>query len=283
MNSDFNMENELMSKRERKVRTLWSRLVSGLAVAVFSLVVAAYVRPTFAQTSATKTFSSAEEATTAVFQAAQSGDERQLEATLGTGKDVTSSGDEVEDKLEREQFVEKYQQMHRLVREADGYTILYIGAENWPFPVPLVSSNGVWHFDSDAGRREILFRTVGENESTAIEVCDAFAAITKQGSASKGEEDPIKEYAQKLGQLWSGDTAGTTADSDSPFQGYYFQTKKVPGRVLLVAYPAKYRSSGIMTFLLMQDGVVYGKDLGRDSTKAALKVHSLDSSWHPTQ
>jgi Protein of unknown function (DUF2950) len=48
---------------------------------------------------------------------------------------VTSSGDEVNDKLEREQFTQKYQEMHRLVREADGNTILYLGAENWPFPI----------------------------------------------------------------------------------------------------------------------------------------------------
>ena len=93
---------------------------------------------------------------------------RGLEAILGAGTEVTSSNDDVEDKLERERFSQKYQEMHRLVREPDGLTVLYIGAENWPFPIPLVSKNGAWYFDSDSGLEEILFRTVGENEVTAI-------------------------------------------------------------------------------------------------------------------
>ena len=83
-------------------------------------------------------------------------------------KEVTSSSDDVEDKLEREQFSRKYQEMHRLVQEPDGSTLLYIGAENWPFPIPLVSKNGAWHFDSETGTQEIKFRRIGENEATAI-------------------------------------------------------------------------------------------------------------------
>ena len=83
-------------------------------------------------------------------------------------KEVTSSSDDVEDKLEREQFSRKYQEMHRLVQEPDGSTLLYIGAENWPFPIPLVSKNGAWHFDSETDTQEIKFRRIGENEATAI-------------------------------------------------------------------------------------------------------------------
>src|SRR5207248_10205510 len=122
----------------------------------------------------------------ALFEATQKQDEQALEAILGAGKEMTSSSDEMEDKLEREQFSRKYQEMHRLVREPDGSTVLYIGAENWPFPIPLVSKNSEWHFDSDRGKQEILFRRIGENEATAIQVCEEFA-MAKNAAAAKAD------------------------------------------------------------------------------------------------
>ena len=54
--------------------------------------------------------------------------------------------------------------MHRLVKEPDGTTVLYIGAENWPTPIPLVKKGSSWYFDTAAGKKEILYRRVGENE-----------------------------------------------------------------------------------------------------------------------
>jgi Protein of unknown function (DUF2950) len=106
---------------------------------------------------------------------------RALERIPGAGNEVSSSSDEIEDKLERQRFSEKYQEMHRLVREPDGSTVLYIGAGNWPFPMPPVSKDGVWFFDSDTGTQEILFRRIGEPETTAIEVCEEFALAKKDG------------------------------------------------------------------------------------------------------
>ena len=75
---------------------------------------------------------------------------------------------QTQDKVERELFVQKYQEMHRLGREADGSVTLYIGAENWPFPIPLVATNGVWRFDPDAGAKEVTFRRIGDNELRAL-------------------------------------------------------------------------------------------------------------------
>ena len=112
------------------------------------------------------------------------------------GEEVTSSSDEVEDKLERERFSQKYQEMHRLVREPDGSTVLYIGAENWPFPIPLVSKNGAWYFDSDTGKEEILFRTIGENETTAIQVCHVLAQGKERSETETVAADPVIQYAQ---------------------------------------------------------------------------------------
>jgi hypothetical protein len=278
------MENELMRTTKIQVAAFRLRLASVVAIALLSLLVVGYGRPGFAQISQAKTFSSPVEACHALFQAVQNGDEQGLEAILGAGKEVTSSSDEVEDKLERERFSQKYQEMHRLVREPGGSTILYIGAENWPFPIPIVSVNGLWHFDSDSGKKEILFRTIGENEATAIQVCDAFAAAKKQGGTTETGDDPVAGYAQKLVSVSSaspGTNADTTLETEL-FQGYYFRTGKKTARVALVAYPAKYRSSGVMTFLVTRDGVVYEKDLGPDTTTAAPKIsgRNIDSSWH---
>lgn len=274
-----------MRTQNMKLRTVPSQIANLLAFVAMSMMITVCVRPASAQTSATKTFASAEAASNGLFQAAQSGDEQQLEAILGAGKELTSSGDDVQDKLEREQFTKKYQEMHRLVKEADGVTTLYIGAENWPFPIPLVSSDGEWRFDADAGKQEILFRTIGENESAALLICDEFLNTKKQVNSSAGDDDPITAFAQKLASSTSGDSASTTPANDSPFYGYYFESGKKAGRVALIAYPADYRSSGVMTFLVTQDGVVYEKDLGPETSTVApnLKVRQVDSSWHPAQ
>ena len=265
-----------------KKNLLKSRFATLAAMVLFAALAGVNAHPAQAQTLETKTFSSPAEASTALFQAAQSGDEPLLEAILGAGKDIASSGDDLEDKLDREQFTKKYEEMHRLVQEADGSTVLYIGAENWPFPIPLVSSKGVWRFDADAGRQEIRFRTIGENEATAIEVCDAFVAATKEGSAKKADNDPIQEYAQKLFLSRATDATPAGSTQDQTFHGYYFQTKKVSGRTALIAYPEKYRASGVMTFVVTDDGVVREKDLGPNTATVApsVKASKLDSSWH---
>jgi Protein of unknown function (DUF2950) len=247
----------------------------------------------FAQEGQPKTFSSPGEASTALFQAAQNGDEQGLEAILGAGREVISSNDEVEDKLERERFSQKYKEMHRLVREPDGLTVLYIGAENWPFPIPLVSLNGAWYFDSDSGIQEIAFRTVGENEITAIQVCHEYAMAKKQGEIKvTSNDDPIRQYAQSL--VSAGATNANTNES-SPFHGYYFRvkgnsaagsrdvlTREKKRDLALITYPAEYRSSGIMTFMVTRDGVVYEKDLGPDTASVPQNIdrHWPNSSWH---
>lgn len=273
-----------MCTADTKGKKLRSKFAARAAMTLLSTLAALYALPALAQKSATKTFSSPGEASNALFQATQTGDEQQLETILGAGKEVTSSGDELEDKLEREQFTKKFQEMHRWVHEADGSTILYIGAENWPFPIPLVSSKGVWHFDGDAGQREIRFRSIGENESTAIEVCDAFVEATKEGDSNKTENDPIRGYAQQLFLRWATDAAANPLN-DQTFHGYDFQSKKVSGHTALLAYPAKYRSSGVMTFVVTDDGVIREKDLGPNTATLAPSVRAskLDSSWHSVE
>ena len=282
-------ENEFMSARNIRIAKVSSRLAGLLALAVCQLLLVVHAHVSLAQAAAPKRYSSPAEACQALVQAAQAGDEKALESVLGVGKEVTSSNDEIEDNLERERFSQKYQEMHRLVREADGDTVLYIGAENWPFPIPLVSKNGAWYFDSDRGKEEILFRTIGENEATAIQVCGEFAMAKKKDGVKADSEDPITRFAE---ELVSGGAANTYNNDSNPFQGYYFRivrnsaagasdTKSARG-LTLVAYPAEYRGSGVMTFVVTHHGIVYEKDLGPNTTTVAPQIEAgTGPTWRP--
>jgi hypothetical protein len=221
-----------------------------------------------AQEAGQKTFASAADASNALVHAVQTNNEQALEAILGKG---VISPDKEAARLERHQFAEKYNQMHRLIREKDGVMVLYVGAENWPFPLPLVSNNGKWFFDSEAGKEEIQFRRVGENEITAMEVCDRFAAAKKQGvrKVSTGS-DPITQTAEML--------AAGSPGSQQTYSGYVFRVVQGGGNVALVAYPEQYRVSGVTTFILTNDGKVYEKDLGNGTQQAAEQLKALPAS-----
>ena len=282
------MENEIMrtknliSNTSSRPGPTWVAALGALVLLVIGIS-----QSSLAQKSRPETFSSPWKASSALFQAVQNSDEEALERILGAGKEVTSSSDEIEDKLERERFSQKYQEMHRLVREPDGTTVLYVGAENWPFPIPLVSKDGAWFFDSDTGTQEILFRTVGENETSALQVCHALAQGKERGNTAAS--DPLIEYAQSLvnSGATTSDAAREEANQSSPFHGYYFRTvtgNTVPRGLAVVAYPADYRSSGVMTFIVTKNGKVYEKDLGRKTTTLAKDIkRGPDSTWHPAE
>ena len=284
----------LITETSSRPRLNWMAALGALA-----LLVVGYSQFSLAQKSGPETFSSPWKASNALFQAVQNSDEEAVERILGAGKEVTSSSDDAEDKLERERFSQKYQEMHRLVREPDGSTVLYLGAENWPFPIPLVSNNGAWFFDSDTGKEEILFRTIGENETTALQVCHALAHGKQRGETETIAADPVIEYAQSLvssGTANADNMARDTGNQSSPFHGYYFRivtgntaagtdnrvsAGRTTGALALVAYPADYRSSGVMTFIVTKKGKVYEKDFGSKTTTLAKDLQrGPDSSWH---
>src|SRR5580658_1743357 len=174
----------------------WANLpkssLAKLAAAAIILA-ASFSASAVAQQAGQKTFSSAQEASQALATAAQNNDEKAMLAILGpSGKEIVSSGDEAEDADSRANFAKRYQEMHRLVQEPDGTTILYIGAHNWPSPIPLMHKASVWYFDTEAGKKEILYRRIGRNEVSAIRICQELAASEKEYSTQHGE------YAQKI-------------------------------------------------------------------------------------
>jgi Protein of unknown function (DUF2950) len=264
------MEKSMMSTSTDVAREVW------LAVVVAAMLVIGHSRSSIADASETTTFPSAVDASEALFQAVQNGDEHALEAILGAGEDLTSCGDEATDKRERERFVQKYQEMHRLVGEPDGTTLLYIGAENWPFPIPLVSRKGQWYFDARTGAREIMFRRIGADEATAIEVCRSAVQSNKENGTATKSDDPIIRYAAAL---VSAERATSPPDAE-PFHGYHFVVPTKTDGLAVVAYPAEYRSSGVMTFVVGADGVVYERDLGPETARIARRLKARPSGWH---
>jgi len=299
------------------------------AVILFALFVGSWFAPAFAQQPGQRTFASPDDAASAFFAAMQKQDDQLSLRILGpAGKDVLSSGDPAEDANASISFVVKYQEMHRFVTEPNGTVTLVVGAENWPFPIPLVNNHGAWYFDTLVGRDEILFRRIGTNEITAMDACRDLVAAQKQYFA-RPAGNLSKQFAQKLvsdegrhnGLYWQ----GASNDFDSPinplvayaygkspsdqggdqypFNGYFFriltsQGPHAPGGAknyvvngkmtagfAFVGYPADYRSSGVMTFIVNASGVIYEKDLGPDTTKLAeaMTTYDPESTWHQAQ
>ena len=149
---------------------------------------------------AQRTFASPAEAGAAFLDAAKSGDQSALLAIFGPdGKDVLFSGDPVKDKNALQDFVAAYGQMNRWREIKAGGEILYVGADNYPFPVPLERNpSGQWSFDTAAGKDEILARRIGKGELTAIAACVATADAEQQYFSQTHDGDSVKQYAQKF-------------------------------------------------------------------------------------
>ena len=204
-----------------------------------------------AQEAGQKTFANAKEAGQALYNAAKSEDKAAVEAVLGASSArIISSGDEVADQNNRDTFIERYEQMNRWAKEINGEQTLILGAENWPFPIPLKKdAAGTWFFDAKAGVKEILFRRIGKNELAAIRVCRALADAQGEYFSQTHDGDAVKQYAQKFisdpgkqnGLYWkvaegetespigplvayaTGQGYGGEHNAPQPFHGYFYR------------------------------------------------------------
>jgi Protein of unknown function (DUF2950) len=278
-----------------------------------------------AQQKGQKTFLSAEEASKALVAALQSNDEKAMLEILGPdGREIVSSGDAVEDAEHRANFVKKYEEMHRLVKEPDGM-VMYIGAENWPAPIPIVNKGNSWYFDTEAGKKEILFRRVGRNEIWTIRICQELAAAQKEYYATQKNEyaqqifsdegkhnglywkvadgEPQSPIGPRVAEAVAEGYVKGQAGPPTPYHGYLYHVLRRQGKnaaggaknyvvngkmtagFAFVAYPAEYRSSGVMTFIVGADGVVYQKDLGKktEAVGKAMKEYNPGPDWEKTQ
>ena len=288
------------------------------------LVVLAALLLTASVAAAQQTYKTPEAAVDALVAAAKADDEKAALAVFGkAGEDIISSGDKVSDDAIRKRFVESYDAKHQIAMDGDAKATLVIGQNDYPFPVPLVRKAGLWSFDTEAGRREVLVRRIGRNELNAIQTSlayvdaqDEYAAKDRGAGVGVYAQRFVSEPDKKNGLYWP--TAAGEEESPlgelfaeaskqgyragegrAPYHGYYYKilTKQGPaapggahdyvvngkmiGGFALVAYPAEYRNSGVMTFLVNYDGTVYQKDLGRDTTALAeeMTAYSPDKTW----
>lgn len=204
-----------------------------------------------------------------------------------------------------------------------GRATLVVGYDDWPFPAPIVRRpNNKWSFDSAAGLQEILRRRVGRNELDAIEICRGFVEAQHEYALMK-KTGGVNQYAQRIisteGQqdglawknadgTWDGPIGEKAAQaitrgyhSGDPYHGYFFKVLKgqgpsaplgqldfvvkgvMIGGFALIATPAQYRITGVKTFMVSHDGVVYEKDLGPKTLEIfqAVERFNPDGSWKP--
>lgn len=218
--------------------------------------------------------------------------------------------------------------MHRWRKLKDGTLVLNIGAENYPFPFPLLKSpSGQWYFDSNSAKQEILARRIGDNELSAIDVLNAMAEAQSDYFSQTHDGSQVHQYAQKFisddgkqnGLYW--ETTGDQPESplgplaayasaegytnktktSQPFHGYLYRifTKQgdqvqegardyivdgnMTGGFAILAYPAEYAVSGVMSFLINEDGTVLEKDFGDMTTEVAKAISEFnpDGTWAP--
>lgn len=285
--------------------------------------------PSVGQSQQERTFATPDEASDALFEAAKSGDQNALVAIFGSdGKDVLLTGDSAEDQKRIQSFVTSYEQMHRWGNLRAGGKVLYLGAVNFPFPIPLdKNSSGQWTFDVAAGKDEMLARRIGKNELVAIAACEATSDAENQYFSQPRDGSAVKQFAQKIfsdpgkqnGLYWptqagapesplgqvpefaNVQASGNTSDTPRSFSGYYFRiltnqgssakggaknylvNGNMTGGFAILAYPVEYRNTGVMSFLVGRDGVVYQSDLGEKSAElgAAMTDYDPGNGWKP--
>jgi hypothetical protein len=268
-------------------------------------------------------FKSPVDAVNSLVEAVKNNDHKALKYILGPDSEkLITSGDPVADQAGRDRFIELYNEKNQLEQKGSGKTILILGNEDFPFPLPLVLKGRMWVFDTKAGSREILNRRIGRNELAMIEVLKDYLEAQREYARKDHDGNGVLEFARKLnstsgkqdGLFWEvkegeepspfGPLAAKAdcegygkpfrAATPEPFHGYYLKVLMEQGQnaeggafdylvndkmvlgFALVAYPARYRASGVMTFIVNQSGVIYQKDLGKGTARIATKMTRFD-------
>jgi hypothetical protein len=309
------------------LRQIWS-LASGPGLVLLALTL-----PVRASAADEQTFAAPQEAVNALVAAAQDHDTNALHSIFGPAGHDLISPDAVQATEEYKMFVQHLTEKTQLINHSDSNVTLEIGADGWPFPIPLVKQDGQWFFDTAAGKEEILARRIGRDEMGAINVCNAYVDAQREYAGQDRLGDGVLAYAQFLrstpgthdGLFWPAKpgedlsplgplvaqarvegyhrTAKMLNDEQAPYHGYYFkiltrQGKHAPGgkynciingRMIagfaLVAWPAEWGNTGVMTFIVNQQGKVYQKNLGPKTAKIAkaITTYDPDDTWTPAK
>ncbi len=303
-------------------------VAAAIAYALFiTAVVAAQGKPAPAPAVAQKTFATAQEAADALIASAAVFDRDALRVILGPDADyLVAPGEPAKDRETALAFAAKAREKKAVVvdpRNANRATLI-VGDQDWPLPIPIVRKSGRWLFDTAAGEQEIVYRTIGNNELSAIQICRGYVEAQHEYALAKHEGSTVNEYArhviaqpgkqnglawQNPDGTWGGPVGENVAkaieqgysDKALPYHGYFFRplTGQGPaaplgemdfivngamiGGFALIAAPAEYLVTGVKTFMVSHDGVVYEKDLGPDtlSIAKAMARFSPDKTWTP--
>jgi hypothetical protein len=274
-----------------------------------------------------RSFASPEDAVEALVKSAKANDRTAVLDVLGkSAGEWISSGDVVADRASVARFIAAYDAKHSIEKNDQKATLL-LGDGDFPFAFPIVHSGERWHFDTAAGKEEMLARRIGDNELSTIQVLRAVVDAQMDYASADRNGDGVLAYAQKIvstpgkhdGLYWptkAGEETspiGTlmanaadegyrkTGEGPSSYHGYHFRLLKgqgphaksgaldyvIHGRAIggfaAVAYPAKYGNSGIMSFIVNQDGQIYQADLGPNTKSRAEAMQLFDPGpgWSP--
>jgi hypothetical protein len=238
-------------------------------------------------------------------EAVRTGDKGRLSSLLGPeSAPLLNPGDTVQGGTERKAFVQAYDSVRLLVPAGPDAFFLEVGAGRWPLPLPIVKEGNEWKFDTRTGIRELVLRRIGRNELAVLGVMRGIVGAqhdyaAKMGAfASKLRSEPGKqdglywettagEPESPAGPLlaWAEAQGYTPGGAQpAPYRGYFYRRLKLADpkkEFAILAYPAEYGASGIMTFIVNQDGAIYRKNLGVDTGKAAQEIQGFapDATW----
>jgi hypothetical protein len=240
-------------------------------------------------------------------------------------EDVVLTGEDAADAEAWTNFIEAFDELHRIAPAVDGVATLYIGKNQWPMPIPIArGADGLWAFDAEAAREEIFFRRIGRNELDAIATLRAYGPVQARFRAVDHDGDGVMEFAARItataqtrdglhwptgadgvespvGDLAAAADADAPAETREPLHGYYYriltaQGPAAPGGAMayrvngnmvaghaLLAFPADYGESGVMTFMVAENGLVLEADLGPETGALASGIVVFDpgEGWAP--
>lgn len=259
-------------------------------------------------------YPTAEAAADAFTAAVQTRDQPAMQKVLGAHwRDyIPTEGIDQED---IDAYLAQWKQSHRIIANGAQAQVA-VGNGGWTLPIPLKRDKAGWRFDPKAGGEEMRVRRIGRNELAVLQAVQAYRDAQLDYAESDHNGDGVLEYAQRIlssdgehdGLYWPEDDTGDVSPLGPLFAdelpkgdylGYRYriltaQGPSAPGGAYdyrigdrmtrgfaLVAWPAKYSDTGVMTFMIGPDGEVFEKDLGPngEAQAKAMKAFDPDSSW----
>jgi hypothetical protein len=217
-------------------------------------------------------------------------------------------------------YIRAWEQAHTLLPEGEHKRMLAVGEGKWTLPLPIVQGDTGWYFDIPEGLERMRIRRMGRNELATIQAILAYYDGQMEYAEQDRNADGLLEYARRVistpgtqdGLYW--DTAegepqsplGPLMGDHTPgggYHGYYYRILEGQGEdarggaysyligdrmragFAAVAWPIEYGESGVMSFMVSHDGIVYESNLGEDtaSVAASMTLYNPGAGWSPVQ